>query len=260
MPNVVRHQLGVLSSVVASTFAGWRGAATLSSMVQREQPAQALKLYDMEGCPFCRAVREALTALHLDAEIYPCPKGGTRFRPEVQRLGGKQQFPFFVDPNTGVQMYESADIVDYLFATYGGNRGTPAMYKVGALKPRISMLGTAARALRGVKARPAKAAAQPLALWSFEASPYSRLVRERLTELEIPYVLHNIGKERWQDIGPAVFRLKPGPYEPIVGGKREQHFQKYGHMQVPYLEDPNTGVQLLESSAIIDYLEATYAA
>jgi glutathione S-transferase len=96
-------------------------------------------------------------------------------------------------------------------------------------------------------------------LWSFEASPYSRLVRERLTELEIPYTLHNVGKERWQDIGPAALRLKPGAYEPIAGSKRDAHFKRTGHMQVPYLEDPNSGVTLLESAAIIDYLEAKYA-
>lgn len=29
--------------------------------------------------------------------------------------------------------------------------------------------------------------------------------------------------------------------------------------QVPYLEDPNTGVQMFESAEIIDYLRATYA-
>ena len=32
-------------------------------------------------------------------------------------LGGKQRFPFLVDPNTGQQMYESDDIIQYLFAT-----------------------------------------------------------------------------------------------------------------------------------------------
>lgn len=259
MPNPVLHQLNVLSSVATSTLAGWRGANALDSMVRREQPEQRLKLYDMEGCPFCRAVREALTALHLDVEIYPCPKGGKRFRPEVQRLGGKQQFPFLVDPNTGTQLYESADIVDYLFKTYGGNRGTPAKYRGNDIKVRVSMLGSAVRGQRGLRARPSRQPEKMLELWSFEASPYARLVRERLTELEIPYVLHNLAKERWQDIGPAVMRLKPGPYEPIAGGKREQHFQRTGHMQVPYLEDHNTDVKMLESASIIDYLEATYA-
>lgn len=30
-------------------------------------------------------------------------------------------------------------------------------------------------------------------------------------------------------------------------------------MQVPYLEDPNTGVGMFESAEIVDYLKATYA-
>lgn len=29
--------------------------------------------------------------------------------------------------------------------------------------------------------------------------------------------------------------------------------------QVPYLEDPNTGIQMFESAEIIEYLRATYA-
>lgn len=29
--------------------------------------------------------------------------------------------------------------------------------------------------------------------------------------------------------------------------------------QVPYLEDPNTGVQMFESADIVEYLRATYA-
>lgn len=256
MPNPVLHQLNVLGSVASSTLGQWRGARALVSTAA--QPALPLRLYDMEGCPFCRAVREALSALHLDVEIYPCPKGGTRFRAEAERLGGKQQFPLFVDANTNTVMYESADIVDYLFRTYGNGR-TPSAYRPSFLKTPATMLATAVRGGRGLRLRPSQPPEKMLVLWSFDASPYSRLVRERLTELEIPYVLHNVGKERWQDIGPAVLRLKPGPYEPITGGKRDQHFRRTGHMQVPYLEDPNTGVALLESSDIIDYLEQTYA-
>lgn len=259
MPNPVLHQLNVLGSVVSSTLTLWRGAQVLPASVQAAAPAQPLRLYDIEACPYCRMVREALTALHLDAEIRPCPKGGTRFRAEAEQVGGKQQFPLLVDPNTGSVLYESADIVAYLFRTYAG-REVPAYYRSSALRPALGATAAAVRGLRGLRVRPSRAPVQPLALWSFEASPYSRLVRERLCELELPYTLHNIGKERWQDIGPAVFRLKPGPYEPIPGGKRDAHFRRTGHMQVPYLEDPNTGTALLESAAIIDYLEQTYAA
>lgn len=258
MPNPVLHQLNVLGSVLSSQLGMWHGAAVFPFVLHQQPPVQRLRLYDMEGCPYCRVVREALTALHLDADILPCPKGGSRFRAEAERLGGKQLFPLLQDPNTNTLMYESADIVAYLFRTYAG-RDVPTAYQPGVVLPVMRAAASALRGLRGLKARPSKLPAQPLELWSFEASPYSRLVRERLTELEIPYVLHNIGKERWQDIGPAVLRLKPGPYQPIAGGKRALHFVRTGHMQVPYLEDANTGVKLLESAAIIDYLEATYA-
>ena len=62
---------------------------------------------------------QAITDLDLNVEIYPCPWGATRTRAVMQQLGGKQQFPFLVDPNTDKAMYESADIVDYLYAQYG---------------------------------------------------------------------------------------------------------------------------------------------
>jgi len=42
--------------------------------------------------------------------------------------------------------------------------------------------------------------------------------------------------------------------------KRQELLDKRGHFQVPYLEDPNTGVYLFESADIIKYLEDTYAA
>lgn len=255
MPNPVIHQLNILGATISSTLGGWRGSAAL--VTQPAQPALPIRLYDMEGCPYCRAVREAMTALHLDVEIYPCPKGGTRFRPEAERLGGKQQYPLLVDPNTNTVMYESEAIVDYLFRTYGNGK-TPSAYRPKKLKIPATTLASGLRGMKGLNVKPSRQPEKMLDLWSFEGSPYSRVVRERLTELEIPYTLHNIGKERWQDIGPAVLRLKPGAYEPISGSKRDDHFRRTGHMQVPYLEDPNTGVKMLESAAILDYLDQTY--
>lgn len=255
MPNALLHQANVLSSVLSSTLSAWRGTMVVQAA---HAPKKHLKLYDMEGSPYCRLVREALTALGLDAEIYPCPKGGKRFRPEVKRLGGKAQFPFLVDPNTGVSMYESADIIEYLFKTYGG-QATPSSYQPGQLHPLASGLSSVVRGLRGLKRRPAAHPAKLLALWSFESSPYSRLVRERLTELELPYVLHNIGKEQWADLGPAAMRLRPGPYRPVPGGRRAQVLADLGRVQAPYLQDPNTDTQFYESSRIIDYLERHYA-
>lgn len=248
-------RLSVLTSSLASTLEGWRGTSVIH---QAEQPAQLLQLYDMEGSPYCRLVREALTALGLDVEILPCPAGGQRFRPEAQKRGGKQQFPLLVDPNHGVVMYESADIVSHLFAHYGPGH-TPRAYRRGWTDVPRSALATVTTGMRGIRYRPARQPEQRLHVWSFESSPYSRLVRERLTELELPYVLHNLGKEQWADMGPATLRVKPGPYHPLRGGKREALLKRLGKVQVPYLEDPNTAVALFESADIVDYLERTYA-
>jgi len=87
-------------------------------------------------------------------------------------------------------------------------------------------------------ARPSRAPREPLELWSFEASPYCRLVREALCSLEIPYLLHNVAKG-----SPS----------------RDAFVARSGRMQVPWLHDPNTGVSLFESADIVDYLDRTYA-
>jgi len=255
MPNNTKHQINVLQSVVTSTLSAWRGTSVVKAA---RQPKKRLKLYDMEGCPHCRRVREALTALGLDAEIYPCPKRGTRFRPEAARQGGKRLVPLLVDPNTSTRLYEAQDIVDYLFETYG-DRATPFAYTKGVLAPVLGGVGSLVSSMRGTMARKATHPKKMLELWSFESSPYSRLVRERLTELELSYVLHNIGKEQFADMGPAVRRVQPGPYKPRPGGRREKVLAELGRVQVPYLVDPNTGVKLYESAEIIDYLEWQYA-
>ncbi|TVP53110.1 MAG: glutathione S-transferase [Halomonadaceae bacterium] len=254
IPGLLARPLAVAGSVTTSTLAGWRGCMVAKVAPQPEKP---LVLYDMEACPYCRRVREALTALHLDADIRPCPKGGQRFRDQAQTLGGKQQFPLLHDENNGQVMYESEDIVHYLFTTYG-QRPVPKMYRFRPHQKLLGNLGSVARGLRGLRADKSRAPAQALHLWSFEGSPYSRLVRERLCELEIPYRVHNLGKEHWQEIGPASRRLKAGPYQPAPGGKRAAFFDRHQRVQVPYLEDPNSGEALYESAAILAYLERQY--
>lgn len=200
------------------------------------RPEKRLELYEFEGCPFCRKVREVLSVLDLEAVIYPCPKGGERFRPKAVELGGKAQFPFLVDPNTGRQLYESDDIGRYLATTYGaGSR--PLMVSLGPLTMISSGLSSAVRRGHGSQVRQSKVPEKKLELWSFEASPYCRLVRERLCELELPYVLHNVAKK-----SPS----------------RAAFIAKSGKMQVPFLSDPNTGTELFESEAIVDYLQKTY--
>ena len=249
--------LAVSSSLLASQLRGWRG--TMAVRPAERQPEKLLELYEYEDCPYCRLVREALTELDLDAQIYPCPKGGSRFRPKVKELGGKFQFPFLVDPNTGKQMYESTDIVAYLRETYAG-RKTPAGFLDRRIKVATSTLATILRGRHGWRVRPSKAPAQPLELFSFEASPFSRLVREYLSELELPYVLRNTGKGHWKDLGPPAVRDRLHKSPKDTSRNRKVLFERTGQVQVPYLMDPNTGTEMFESANILRYLEETYGA
>ena len=201
------------------------------------RPAQRLELYEFEACPYCRKAREALSVLDLEVLVKPCPKGGPHFREEVKRRGGKALFPYLVDPNAGKEMYESDDIVAHLFREYGDG-APPLLLRGGPLTDATAMLASALRPAAGVRYRPAREPAQPLELWSFEASPFCRLVRETLSSLELPYLLHNVAK------------YSPG---------REAFVRRSGKMMVPYLVDPNTGQAMFESADICRYLEVTYA-
>lgn len=253
----LQRTLAVTTSVLASQLRGWRGTAAYRPAPRR--PARLLELYEYEGCPYCRLVREALTELDLDAQVYPCPKGGTRFRPKAKELGGKRQFPYLVDPNTGAKMYESADIVAYLRKTYAGLDAVAGVLD-RPLKVATSMLASGLRPGRGLRARPSKTPAQPLELFSFESSPFSRLVREVLCELELPYVLRNTGKGHWKDLGPPSVRDRVHKSPKDTGRNRKVLAGRTGRVQLPYLVDPNTGTEMYESADIIRYLEATYGA
>ena len=65
-------------------------------------------------------------------------------------------------------------------------------------------------------------------------------IRDRkLVELELPHLMRTVG------------RGSP---------KRQELKDRRGTFQAPYIEDPNTGVAMFESSAIVKYLEEQYAA
>lgn len=255
MPFARPLQVG--SSILASTLRGWRGS--LAFRPDDRQPEQLLTLYDFEACPYCRLVRETLSELDLDAMILPCPKGGSRYRPQALALSGKTMFPLLVDPNTGTTMLESRAIIAYLHHSYG-RRSQPAGGLRHGISGLASSLASAMRGVNGMTARPSRPPAQPLELFSFESSPYSRLVRERLSELELPYRLRNTAKARWQDVGPPEVRSRYFPDLPVQGRNRLRLLEIAGRVQVPYLIDPNTDVAMFESEAILRYLEQTYAA
>ena len=256
----MNHQIKVIQCLASSLLEGGRG---MQGTAFPQQPEKPLQLYEFEGSPFCRRVREVLTLLNLDYEVYPCPKGGQKYRKIVQEKGGKQQFPFLVDENSGVALYESQDIIHYLFQHYGKTGKTPQKFAHYPQLPVVALAGTLVNGARGIwinrKIIDRAAPAELLELWGFEASPFTRVVRATLAELELPFIYHNVAKERWQDMGPAVLRFKPGKYQALAGGKREKVMNVMGRdIQVPYLVDPNTGVKMFESAAIVKYLNKYY--
>ncbi len=226
--------LDVATSLAASV-ARFGGGLSVGALGKR--PKQRLELYEFEACPYCRKVREALSMLDLDAIVYPCPKSGPHYRPEATKRGGKAQFPYLVDPNAGVAMYESDDIVRHLFTTYGDG-SVPRLLGLPGVGEVTSALAFVARPMRGTWYRAAKQPTAPLELWSYEASPFCRITRAALCELELPYVLHNVAQG---------------------SPKRDAFVRRSGKMQVPYLVDPNTSAALFESADIVHYLDETFA-
>lgn len=203
----------------------------------RKRPSKPIELYEFEGCPFCRKVREACTLLDVDVLFYPCPKGGPTWRPKAVQLSGKSQFPFMVDPNTGQKMGESDDIIYYLYNEYGDGN-IPLLLKLGPLTAISNTLALLPRINRGITYRKSRLPKKPIDLWAYEASPFCKLAREVFVELEIPHIYHSVARN---------------------SPKRQELVDKWDVFQVPYIEDPNTGVAMFETPDIIEYLERTYA-
>ncbi len=241
------------TSLLSTTL---RGGAGINARPRIRQPAKMLRLYDMENCPYCRLSREALTELDLDVEIYPCPKGGERYRPWVEERGGTALFPFLVDVNSGVEMYQSMDIVEYLFQQYGDS--LPVKWRLGALQKMSSMLASAPRTSRGMKAQTGNLPEKMLELYSFEGSPYARPVRELLCQMEIPYVVRNCGRSEWRDwLLPPIRQALSLEAESRIANRLLLE-QEQGRVSIPFLFDPNTEKGLFESSEIVNYLKAQY--
>ncbi len=223
MANTIKGVVSLGSSLLRPT----RG---LIAVGHRKLPKKTLVLYEAEYCPYCRYVREALTALDLDALIYPIPKKGNRFREQLVAAAGKAQVPFLIDPNTGAKLHESEAIVKHLYEEYG-----PKGAKIPPLGIKSSLNATLLRGGKGMFANPGTAPKKPLELYSFEASPFARLVRETLCELELPFLLHNVGKAPGKagrvaatedTAGP---RLCPGNQKPQAAGRA----RRQGYDTVP---------------------------
>ena len=67
--------------------------------------------------PFTKVVREVLNEKEL-AHLWRTTPRGSPKRQELFEAVGHFQAPYLEDPNTGVALFESADIIAYLNETY----------------------------------------------------------------------------------------------------------------------------------------------
>lgn len=238
-------------SLLGARFTSWlRAGEGARAEGVGERPLEPLELFEFEACPFCRRVREALTRLDLEALIRPCPKGGRRHRDALLEHGDREQFPFLIDRNAGIAMYESIEIVAHLERRYGragagaGDGGggaaphAPRRFARSTLALVASGLG---RGAAGSRARPSRTPRTPLVLYGFEADPGSRLVREVLCELELAYFSRPTAPGSARRAGGADVDR---PARPDPG---------------PRLVDPNAGFEATGWRAIVAHLESTYA-
>jgi len=120
-------QLTTLTAGAASAFRGMRGGSATEG---RLPPGpELIELWAYEPSPFCKVVSERLCELGLPHLLHTSARGSVK-RAELKELTGRFQVPYLVDPNTGVAMFESASIVEYLTETYGPG-GSGGWYKKG---------------------------------------------------------------------------------------------------------------------------------
>ncbi|MGK5081841.1 glutathione S-transferase N-terminal domain-containing protein [Bdellovibrionota bacterium FG-1] len=99
--------------------------------------------------------------------------------------------------------------------------------------------GRAQRSASGAPQSPAPRGQPPtLELYQKEDCPFSHAVRNRLTQLGLDFVAHNVS-----DDAPL---------------KHEQLLRAGGKDQVPFLIDHTHGIKLYKSAAIVEYLDQTY--
>jgi hypothetical protein len=231
----VEEARDLASSMTASAARGFCGSRVGSL---GERPRELLVLFENESCPRSRLVREALSILDLDAAMRPCPRGELAHRAELRSRGGIEPIPFLLDPNSGARRSGVTGIVRYLFDTYGDGRVPRALMSSTAIGR--SRLASAIRDHAGGRKVTARRPELALELYGYEPEPRSRLVREQLSALGLPWISRT--------------RARGSP-------RRRERSCPLG---LPWLHDPNTERSLCGWGAggtdlICAYLNATYA-
>eukprot|EP01068_Selenidium_serpulae_P012465 Selendium_serpulae@DN5823_c1_g1_i4.p1 len=194
----------------------------------------------------------------------PCPRVtlrstgvclDSRYRPEVKESGGQLMFPYLVDYNftNTVKINDSGTIVEHLWKHYGGHATPPLAYRLymsrwyqSFQKPIMALLRPSTH--MGVLRAQSRAPSKNLHLWGHEGSPFVKRVRELLTTLELPYVMHSMS---WGSVNRKPFREA---HKKQLSSTRN----RLSMCKIPLLKDPNTDVEIFDSISIVRYLQDTY--
>jgi glutathione S-transferase len=250
----VPTQIDTLTSGLASICrlpGGTTVIQSASKLLEEEKP-KLKQLFDVENSRTCRKVRERITELDLvvgtvipaasnsrvftdSAYVYALPQGTVIPRLVLAEASGEERV---LSGDEAILAY-----LDETFSVPAVDTDDPKEKVVNLLREAGSYVAELLRVGRGSSVSSVAGASAPrpaksLVLYSYEGNQFCRLVREVLTELDIPYELRSAGKESL---------------------RRKELAEVSGKSQQPYLMDPNTGDAMPESLDIIRYLYKTYA-
>lgn len=109
------------STTPSSSDNAWPGTLGLlrdssSVLASCSRPTSPIVIYEYEASPFCRKVREACVMLDLTVEYRPTPGARSGWSDNMAlKTKGKRTVPYMEDG--GIKMFESDDIINYLFDT-----------------------------------------------------------------------------------------------------------------------------------------------
>ena len=220
LKDIALHAWNAVGNVLATGFRIGRGrevaAPALADLNSQTvpRPQKPLVLYNYEGNQFCRLVREVLTELDIPWEMRSAGKQSPRRQELAYITGGSSQCPYLIDPNTGVDMAESKDMVEYLYKTYA--RWTPpnellewASHTILPLaKPLFQFLtplqaGSSGEDTDAYEAGITNAMDEidqetqqyPITVYTYDWSPFSQETKALLKRLDISFHEISLGRE-----------------------------------------------------------------